>query len=191
MGKLGQMRFLILRVERLERLAGALEQLHPPRESSALRKGLADQRMPEPQRPARAWHRRQHTSCDRLVGKSSSPSAGTSVNRCKRIERELAAEHRGQREHDHALLGQAPQPPPDHLANALRDPEVRSSRCIDVGDMSIRCEQAHDLGDEERVASRLCMDRRAQPCGRGRAGSELDILSRCPPRSIHRARCVA
>ena len=176
MGKLGQMRFLILRVERLERLAGASMQLHPPGSRQPFVKGLADQRMPEPQASPRAWHRRQHTSCDRLVEQVEQFVRGDLGQPLQGIERELAAEHGGEREHDHALLGQAPQPPPDHLANALRDPECPELAGIDVGDMSIRCEQAHDLGDEERVASRLCMDRRAQPCGRGRAGSELDIL---------------
>ena len=129
MGKLGQMRFLILRVERLERLAGASMQLHPPGSRQPFVQGLADERMPEPQASARAWHRRQHTSCDRLVEQVEQFVRGDLGQPLQGIERELAAEHGGEREHDQLHSSDRwPQPPPDHLADALRDPERPSSR---------------------------------------------------------------
>jgi hypothetical protein len=90
----------------------------------------------------------------------------------QRVEPELAAEDGRRREQLAAARRETSQALSDHRADAGRDPE-RGAR---LAEAPLSVEQPHHLGDEERVALGLGVDRRHELARRPGRRRELDVL---------------
>ena len=89
----------------------------------------------------------------------------------ERVEAELPAHDRGGGEQAPAAVGEAPHALSDDHADPRRDAQMRSG----LGETALGVEQAHHLGDEERIALGLGMDRLHQPRRRLDARGALDV----------------
>src|SRR5262245_47230387 len=151
-------------------------QLHTSRRGQLVVERLPDQRVREAQALASTWHWRKHARRHSLIEHVEQLVRLKLAQPRERIEPELAAEHGSEREHGHALVGQTPQPPSDHLAYTLRNAQRQERAEIDVGfQASLSGKQMHDLADEERIAFSLCVDRRDQLFWGLRPYADLDV----------------
>ena len=86
---------------------------------------------------------------------------------------EVTADHRRNPQRLVGLLAEAVETAADHLADALRDLQLR--RAAAAGQLALAGEQPDDLADEERVAVGLLLDGLGQSRRRRGARGHLDV----------------
>jgi hypothetical protein len=124
-------------------------------------------------REPHAFHRTgdvgDHPCSRRLVERVEQLLVGCAGELRQRVEVKLAAEHRREHEQPVALVVEVREPARDHVANRLRQ-----------RDSTLNGEQAHSLGDEERVTVGLLVQL-GRELGRRKVGCrQRDVLRNGP-----------
>ena len=171
--ELCEMRPWIGRVKSLERLGGEAVERDPPRARQLLVESVADQGVREAEPPGRAGHLADDPCRHRLVEPFERLAGRQAAHRLEGAEAELAAEHACERQDSSAVLRQAAQPPPNHLANALRNAELLDGLPTSFLQFLL-CQEADDLTHEEWVALGLLVNPGDKLLGRRHFRSELD-----------------
>ena len=150
MRELGEVGVELGFVEDLQRLAHPAVQLYPATSRHAVVRGVPDQGVSEAQAPDRSRNLCDHARFHRLVEQLQDGAALEPADMGQRIELELAAEHRRQREQPVASVREMPQPAADRLSDAVRDHQRRGRR---IPEPPLFGEQPHDLADESGLPS--------------------------------------
>ncbi len=113
---------------------------------------------------------RDHSGGHRLVETVEKLVVGNAGRTSERLQSELTPDHRRENENLVAVDGQVTKAASDDVAHALGDRQPRSA----LVEPSLRCQQPHDLTDEERIAFGFLLDRGHHFVTRRLAGNDLD-----------------
>ena len=111
---------------------------------------------------------------------SSNSILGHVADTSERLERELPAEHGREHQDAVALLREVSEPAGDDVPDALRD---RRSWLLRLRPDALESEQAHRLGDEERISLGLLVQRCDELRRGDRRRGQLDVLAHIAARS--------
>ena len=171
--ELGEVRLARGAVDELERLGRAAMEPHALPAAELAVEAVADQRVREAQSGAAPGQIGQHAGGERLVEQVEQLVARAPADGFEHVEPELPPED-GRLGQEIAAVGrEVPQAMGDHLAHALREARP-PRRAGGFRETPLRREQPDELGDEERIALRLVVDRHRERVVRPCAGDELD-----------------